>query len=212
MLHVKQFVFNMLEVNSYLLWDDASHQALLIDCAAQYKSEEEELDAFLREKGLTLVAALQTHMHFDHIFGIPALERAYGVLPRFHKGDSELYQRLPEWLAMMEIRQTVAFPALTQYVSDNEVIDFSGTPLHVLHTPGHSQGCVCYYLPTEGILFSGDTLFAGSMGRADLPGGDYEQEVMSIRNRLFALPDDVRVFPGHGPATTIGRERSTFIG
>ncbi|MCF0197334.1 MAG: MBL fold metallo-hydrolase [Bacteroidaceae bacterium] len=209
-MNITTFVFNVLGVNSYLLWSDETREACLIDCAMQHTHDQRQFADFMQEHGLTLTMALQTHTHFDHIFGIPYLERRYGITPRCHKAEMTIYNNRAKWFAMAGIHATEEYPPLTQFVEDGETLTFDGSAIQVLHTPGHTPGGVCYYLPTECCVFTGDTLFCGSMGRYDLPGGDYEQEMASIRNVLLTLPAATKVYPGHGPTTTIGQEMMNF--
>lgn len=206
---MKQFCFNCIEVNCYLIWDDATREAAVIDSAMMYDSERKVFQKFVEDNDLRLVMALQTHMHFDHIFGLPFVHKHYGLQPRCHADDQQLYAELPQWLARMGMTPEEGYPEIGEVLKDNEVIELGSIRIQVLHTPGHTPGGVSFYVPSESLVFTGDTLFAGSLGRTDFPGGNFEQEILSIRNRLFQLPESTKVLPGHGPSSTIGREIQT---
>lgn len=204
----KQFVFNMVSENTYLIWDDETKEAAVIDAGMFYDEEKTEFAHFVSSQGLNLRMVLQTHMHFDHIFGLSFLEEHYGIRPLFHAMDEKLYYSMPEMIRLLGLRNTLILPKASGFVQDKEVIKLGNIEIHTIHTPGHTPGGVCYYIPTEGVLFSGDTLFRNSIGRTDLYGGDYNQEIRSIKERLFILPPNTTVFPGHGEQTTIGDEMS----
>ncbi len=207
MLTIRRFQVNMLGENCYVVSDDSS-EAVVIDCGAFYPAEENAIAQYIKEKGLVVKHHLCTHAHFDHVFGDGFLAREFGVLPRFHAADLPLYEYMPQW-AENTLGCKLANPLQKagKHVTDGEEIHVGNHILKVLHTPGHSPGGVVYYCPTEDVLFSGDTLFERSIGRADLPGGDPDVLIESIVTRLLTLPDTCKVYPGHGSPTTIGAER-----
>lgn len=206
---MKQFTFNSLGVNCYVLWDEETREAVIIDSAMQFPEEQKAFARFIEEEQLKPVLALQTHMHFDHIFGVPFVHKTYGLTPRSHRADFKLYADLPLWLSQFGMRPQGNYPTLQEDLQDEARLHVGNIEIKVLHTPGHTPGGVCFYLPEQQMVFTGDTLFAGSLGRSDLPGGDFEQEIQSIRQRLFTLPAETLVFPGHGPSSTIQREIAT---
>lgn len=206
---MKQFTFNSLGVNCYVLWDEQTREAVIIDSAMQFPEEQKAFARFIEEEQLKPVLALQTHMHFDHIFGVPFVHETYGLTPRSHRADFALYADLPLWLSQFGMRPQGNYPTLQEDLQDGATLHVGNIEIQVLHTPGHTPGGVCFYLPQQQMVFTGDTLFAGSLGRSDLPGGDFEQEIQSIRQRLFTLPGETRVFPGHGPSSTIHHEIAT---
>ena len=206
-LNIKRFVTNPIGENCYLVWDD-TRECAIIDCGALGADKEEKIAQFIKDNQLTPRMALQTHMHFDHIWGLSFLYHNYGLQPLCHRGEREIYEDAPQVVRLLFHKDipTVLVPVL-RYLDDNEEITFGNTTFRVIHTPGHTPGCIMFYQASEGVLFSGDTLFQGSIGRTDHLGGNTEQEIQSIRSRVLTLPDDVVVYPGHGPSTTIGEER-----
>lgn len=207
MLQLHTFCFNPVAENTYLLWDDQTRQALVVDAGMHSAAERSEFARFLEENNLQLTLALQTHMHFDHLFGLPFIHDHYGLSPQFHRLDAPLYQQLPLWLSQVGISMEGTCPELNDYVAHGDVLQWAGVQIEVIHTPGHTPGGVCYHVPQAQLVFTGDTLFAGSVGRTDFPGGDLGQELRSVRHLLQALPDETQVFPGHGPSSTIGDEK-----
>lgn len=193
----------MLEVNTYLLYNN--NEAIVIDCACFYQHEKEQLKNFIHNEGFTLKYVLNTHLHFDHVFGNQFLLDQYGIGPMAHAADEFLNDT--SFAQMMGLQLNDPFAKISAYLSDNQILSWSGPEIKVLHVPGHSPGGLAFYCQSEKCLFSGDTLFNQSIGRSDLPGGNHNQLLESIKTKLMALPDDVVVYPGHGPATTIGGER-----
>ena len=206
-MRTKQFTLGMLEENSYLLWDEQTHDAAVIDFGAQGEEECHHLDRVIRDENLTLRLALQTHAHFDHVYGLPHIYKMYGISPMCHPEDERLYRLAPSMSGAIGIPMREALPPLGHPLHDGDELCVGSIHIRVIHTPGHSPGGVCFYLPEDACLFCGDTLFAGSVGRADLPGGNAKQLIQSIEERLLTLPPETRVLSGHGPASTIGWER-----
>lgn len=206
-MQLHTFCFNPLGENTYLVWDEATCDAFVVDAGMQSAQERAHFASFIEAKGLHLTLALQTHTHFDHIFGLPFIRERYGLLPYCHRSDLVIYQQMSAWLDEVGLQVEGEFPPLTDFVAHGDALKWAGTEIQVIHTPGHTPGGVCYYVPSMQLVFTGDTLFAGSVGRADLPGGNYEQEILSVRNLLQALPDETKVLPGHGPSSTIGDEK-----
>lgn len=207
MLEIKKFEVNPLEVNCYVVSDDTG-EAVIIDPGMFAQSEWLEVAEYVKEKGLKVKHCLLTHMHFDHAMGCHFVDGQWELKPEGHADDVTLYKRMKE--------QTVMFfgmslnippqPVVGTCHNEGAKIRFGSHEIEVLHTPGHSKGSVCYYIKNERTLLSGDTLFAGSMGRTDLEGGD-NAEMMQSLLRLSELPEDTKVYPGHGPATNIENEK-----
>ncbi|HMF53175.1 MAG TPA: MBL fold metallo-hydrolase [Edaphobacter sp.] len=192
----------LLQCNCSILGDEASREAMVIDPGDDIPS----IKAILDRHGLTVKSIAITHAHIDHIAGAQILKKLTGAPIFYNENDLPLVRMMDvqaTWLRMAT--PEVAPPDAP--LSDGQTISISGLSGTVLHTPGHTQGSICLYLPEHSLLLAGDTLFAGSVGRTDLPGGDSRQLIRSIHDRLLTLPDQVLVVPGHGPNTSIGEER-----
>lgn len=203
----KVFVFNPVQENTYLAWDETSGEAAIIDSGMWMESECKQIEAFIADNGLQLKYALQTHTHFDHIFGLGFISERYGVQPMCHTDDAAIYARQPELTQQFGLRLAEPLPAMARLLNDGDQVQLGHTALRVIHTPGHTPGGCCYHCEEAALLFAGDTLFRAGIGRTDLPGGDFDTEIESIRQRLFSLPEDTVVLSGHGPSSTIGWEK-----
>jgi hydroxyacylglutathione hydrolase len=194
--------------NGFIISCDRTREAMLIDPG----DEIEGLLAFAARHSLEIRCILLTHAHVDHVSGVAAAKRALGVDVYLHRDDQFLYEDAVQHGLLFGL-QIEAPPPVDEYYTAALVIPFGDYEVRPHHTPGHCPGGVCLQVGAKGQrgddLFVGDTLFAGSIGRTDLPGGDYRTLIDSIRNVLFAFGDQARVYPGHGPATTIGQERRT---
>jgi glyoxylase-like metal-dependent hydrolase (beta-lactamase superfamily II) len=208
MIRLKVFSFNPLQVNLWLLYEE-NGSGILIDPSAFEESEFGELDQFVKEHNIALNTMINTHGHFDHVFGSGRIREKYGVRFMIHKGDNPLLASAELQAAAFGFRLPSPVPAPDAFLEDGAMIRSGNIELKVIHVPGHSPGCVAFYQPENGWLFTGDTLFAGSIGRTDLPGGDYDQILRSIKEKLYILPDETEVLPGHGPKSTLGREKRT---
>jgi hydroxyacylglutathione hydrolase len=204
------FPVGALQCNCVILGCETTREALVIDPG-------DEVDRILRalkEGGLTLRGIVHTHAHLDHLGATAPLARATGAPIYLHSDDLPLYEHVPEQAALFGFPTPPTMPA-DRYIRDGESLSWGTVSAEVMHTPGHTPGSVCLRVPWTGDrpggeperVFAGDTLFAGSIGRTDLWGGDFDRILASIRDRLLSLPDETVVWPGHGPATTIGRER-----
>lgn len=203
----QSFTFNPVQENTYLLWDEQTLEAAIVDTGAWDRQEEQSLAGSIEALGLKLKYVLQTHAHIDHTFGLPFVHRTYGLKPIFHKDEADVYRQMPSMAARFGLNMGGGMPAIGQLLSDGDELLLGTTAVRLIHTPGHTPGSSVFYIPDAGLLFSGDTLFRESIGRTDLPGGSYEDELNSIKNKLFCLPDDTVVLTGHGPSTTIGWEK-----
>jgi hydroxyacylglutathione hydrolase len=196
-----------LQCNCSILGDEHSREAIVVDPGDDIP----RILALLAKHNLTVKQIIITHAHIDHIAGAHRLKQVTGAPILVNQNDLSQIKLMDEQAAWLGVpTPTVHNPDDT--LDDGKLVTIgagenalSGS---ILHTPGHTQGSVCLYLPTQSLLLAGDTLFAGSIGRTDLPGGNTRQLLNSIQNRLMTLPDEVRVIPGHGPTTTIGKERS----
>ena len=202
MVEVKQLTVGMVGTNCYLAANQMTKEAVIIDPGDEAK----RIDRLIRENGYQPQAILLTHGHFDHVMAVDALSAEYGLKVFAHELERETLED-PELNVSGMLGRTMTFHA-TDFVRDGELLNLAGYTFQVLLTPGHTKGGVCYYLASENVLFSGDTLFAGSVGRTDFPGGSMGTLVGSIREKLLALPDETIVYPGHMESTTIGAERT----
>lgn len=201
------FTFNPLQENTYLLWDEQTLEAAIVDAGNWNRQEEQLLEGSIKAHGLKMKYALQTHAHFDHTFGLPFVSRTYGLKPVFHIDEAETYRQMPGMAAQFGLNIGGGMPPIGQLLNDGDVLRLGETAIRLIHTPGHTPGSSSFYIPDAQVLICGDTLFQGSIGRTDLPGGDFEAEMDSIKNKLFNLPEETTVLCGHGPNTTIGWER-----
>lgn len=197
-------VFSPIQVNTYILTGDGK-ECIIIDCGCYGADEEKRLEKMLEERSLKPVMLLDTHCHLDHVFGNRFLLERYSLRPRFHEGDSNNYTNAPKHSIMFGLSMEPP-PEPESFLTDREVITAAGITLSVIAVPGHSPGGIAFYSEADSVVFTGDALFAGSVGRSDLPGGDHEQLIENIRERLFTLPPETVVYPGHGPETTIREE------
>jgi hydroxyacylglutathione hydrolase len=197
---IQSLVVGPIQANCFILGCEKTRQAVVIDPGDEVK----RILASLQKHSLQLKYILNTHAHFDHVGGNKALKDKTGAPILIHKAEAPLLSHLSASAAVwgMHIDNS---PSADQLLEDGDKISFGQITLEVIHTPGHSPGGISLYTPKD--LFVGDTLFAGSIGRTDFPGGDYDLLISGVRDRLFVLGDDVQVYPGHGPATTIGYER-----
>ena len=206
-MELKRFVFNPVDVNCYILWDE-SKEAVLVDAAVLFDEEKEDLKSFILNNGLTVKHHLNTHLHFDHIFGNPFVEQELGVKSSSNDKDWSWAETISERVARFGLRYNEKIPAIGTVLHDGDTVTFGNSTIKVLHVPGHSPGSLAYYIEEQKMLFSGDTLFRGSIGRTDFPDSDHYRFVTGIRQRLLTLPDDTVVYPGHDSKTTIGFEKS----
>lgn len=211
MTKLARFTFNHFGTNCYILSDEQG-AAVIIDPCFTSEAEASKLTDFIATNHLEPKMVALTHPHPDHIGGVAFVKRLYNIPLAMHSADGELLAIAPAYGAQMgfNIEPLVAEIDL----AEERTLEIGTLRIEVLHTPGHSKGGVCFYEPEGGILLSGDTLFAGSIGRSDLPGGDYDELMRSIMDKLLTLGGGVKVYPGHGGDTTIGQEMGTnpFIG
>lgn len=197
---IQEFVVGQLENNCYILGDESSREALVIDPG----DEPDRILAFIQEKELALKYIICTHAHYDHVGAVPEIKEAIGAVEIvIHEKDLDIYTHI-EKQGMMWGVELDPLPSPDILVKEGSILSIGNMKFEVLHTPGHTPGGICLY--GEGLLITGDTLFAGSVGRTDLHGGNL-QELRTSFHRLMSMPDMIRVLPGHGPESTIGREK-----
>lgn len=209
MLHTHIFQFNPLGTNCTVIWADGDRSCVVADPGMSSDEGEKELLDFFAKEGLTPVAILLTHGHFDHVWGVERLLAKYSIPVYMHPLDKEILADGAKAFRGMQSMKMLRHSFPTVDVADGEVLTLAGISWKVLHTPGHTPGGVCYWCEDGGVLLSGDTLFAGSIGRTDLGGGDYDQLMVSIKEKLLNLPGETDVIPGHGQPTSIAREGMT---
>ena len=209
MLVVRQAVVGPFAENTWLLADEATGEAAVLDPGG----ETERVLGMTGPDGFRVTQILATHGHVDHVCGVEELRARTGAPFAIHAADLPFVRALPAQAAGLGLGPARS-PAVARLLEDGDAVRVGTREGTVIHTPGHSPGSVSVWFPADGVLFTGDTLFAGSVGRTDLPGGDTAALVRSIRERIFPLGDDVRFFPGHGPAGTLGAERraNPFVG
>ncbi|WP_420264185.1 MBL fold metallo-hydrolase [Candidatus Magnetominusculus dajiuhuensis] len=201
---VGRITVGQLEVNCYIVSDDATKEAIVIDPG----DEPDRILGYIAEKGLVLVKIVCTHTHFDHIGALPELKEASKASLQMHKDELAVYKMAKDMAAVWGF-QIDTMPAPDVFLTDGSEVAVGGVSFKVLHTPGHTPGGMCLF--GNGIVITGDTLFAGSVGRTDLPGGSMSALKASFK-RLMTLPPDTKVLPGHGPASTIANElRDNFF-
>lgn len=207
MTEIATFVFSPFSENTYILYDE-SGEAVIVDPGQYDEAEREELNSFLTDKGLKLVLQVYTHGHIDHVCGSSFVMEDHGAKAVCHMDDLDLLKDSMKHAAVygFEMREPV-LPA--SYLKDGDSLEFGKSRLEVKHAPGHSRGHIVLYSSSGKFLLSGDVLFRGSIGRTDLPGGDYDTLINSIRSRLMDLPGETIVYPGHGPETSIEYERNS---
>jgi hydroxyacylglutathione hydrolase len=205
MIHVHAFTFNAFQENTYVLYDDTK-ECVIIDPGCYEKEEKEELTAFIAINNLKVTEILNTHCHVDHVLGNKFVKEYYKVKLTHHRLDEATHRAVKAYApnyGFVMYDETSA----DRFVEEGDKIRFGNTILDIVFVPGHAPGHVAFYNKEEKICMGGDVLFYDSIGRTDMPGGDFGTLINSIHHKLFSMPDDMVVYPGHGPKTTIGREK-----
>jgi glyoxylase-like metal-dependent hydrolase (beta-lactamase superfamily II) len=206
MISVQSFTANPYQENAYVLFDE-SNECIIIDPGAYTSQEQNELSHFIESSQLKPVRLLNTHCHIDHVLGNAFVHSMYGLLPEFHSLELELLHAIPGYAPQMGIRYELS-PLPETFLPETGNITFGQSSLELIFAPGHSPGHLCFYSPADNFLIGGDVLFYQSIGRTDLPGGNHQQLLDNIKHKLFNLPTDCVVYPGHGPSTQIGFEKA----
>lgn len=213
MAQVLRFTFNPFQENTYIVYDETK-ECIIFDPGCFSSEERKELKAKIEELQLKPVRLINTHCHIDHVFGNAFVQREYELALEIHKGEVPVLEAVPMVAQMYSIPMPEPSPAAGRFIEEEEEIRFGNTILRSIFTPGHSPASLSFFCEKDRFLIAGDVLFEGSIGRTDLPGGDYNTLIAVIKEKLFPLGDDVVVYPGHGEATTIQAERLTnpFVG
>jgi hydroxyacylglutathione hydrolase len=206
-MEIYTLVFSPIEVNTYIL-ADKNGECAIIDCGCYNMDEFRRLGKFLDSKKLKPVLLLNTHCHLDHIFGNKMIFEKYGLRTHFHKLEEPNRKSAPEHSMLFGLEMENP-PDAKAYLDHRQYTGFGTVSLLCLHVPGHTAGSIAFYSEQDGCVFTGDALFAGSIGRTDLPGGDLQTLLNSIRSNLLSLPPETVVYPGHGGTTTISSEKSS---
>lgn len=203
-MHVQKFTFNPFQENTYVL--HAEGEGMVIDPGCSDRHEQRQLEQWLEANGVRPVRLLLTHAHIDHVLGCAWVNERYGLLPEIHRADLPTLAMAPQSALLFGV-PAPEVPQPVHFLQEGQLIALGHGQLEVLHVPGHAPGHVAFFNRQQRILIGGDVLFKRSIGRTDLPGGDFGTLARSIREKLYPLGDDVRVYCGHGPETSIGEER-----
>lgn len=205
MISIQSFTFGPFQENTYVLFDE-SKDCIIIDPGCYDHYEQNELAAFIDNNGLKPVKLINTHCHLDHVFGNGFVAKKYDLKLEINKHDKIVLDAYMTTAGLYNLRAEPS-PAPSVYLDEGDIVKFGNSKLEILFTPGHSPGSITFYNHEQKFMIVGDVLFYGSIGRTDLPGGDYDTLINSIKDKLFSLGDDFKVYNGHGPTTTIGFER-----
>ena len=206
MLKVLSLKVNPFAENTYLVYNELG-DCIVFDPGMSNREEQKRFQAIVSTYNLKPVRLINTHCHIDHVLGIDFMVQEYGILPEYHRGEDVVMASNPQVSAMYHLKYTHV-PQVEKYIETGEKINIGDDQLLSLFTPGHSPASLSFYSAKDGFVMAGDVLFQMSIGRYDLPGGDEKTLLESIRKELFTLPDETIVYPGHGPSTTIGFERT----
>ena len=204
-MQVATFTFNDFAENTYILYDETK-QCAIIDPGCHKASEQKQLADFIAQHNLTPTLLVNTHCHIDHVLGNPFVANKYNLPLHLHKNEIETYKDTDRWAKMFGL-VIEEMPSPQVFIDAGQTLSFGNTTLEILFTPGHSVASLSFYEPISKQLISGDVLFYQSIGRTDLPGGNFDTLISSIKTQLFNLPNDTKVYSGHGPSTTIGHEK-----
>lgn len=208
MLQIEAFVFNPYQENTYILYDDVSRECVIIDPGMHNHMEEQELRGFVEDNALRPIMLLNTHCHVDHVLGNHFVFAEWGIKPLFHEGEVPVLVSVQNYAPQMGFRYEPS-PIADVFLEDGQELTLGEHRIEAIFAPGHSPAHLCYYIASSGVLIGGDVIFRNSIGRTDLPGGDHDTLLDSIRKRIYTLPEGTVVYPGHGSTTTIGFEKAT---
>jgi len=205
MIQVKAFAFNAFQENTYILYDETG-ECVIFDPGCNNPQEKAQLTGFIQAEKLTVKRLINTHCHIDHVLGNKYVSEKYNVPLEAHKGEIPVLESGKMVSQMYGIAYDPS-PEISSYLDERDIVKFGNSELKILFTPGHSPASISFYNEQAKTLIAGDVLFAGSIGRTDLPGGNYETLIKSIKEQILPLGDDFIVYSGHGPSTTVGKER-----
>ncbi|MFN3917324.1 MAG: MBL fold metallo-hydrolase [Flavobacteriales bacterium] len=211
MVNLFSFTFNPFQENTYIIV--SGNKCAIVDPGCYTREEQLELKSFIQEKNLEAVLLLNTHCHIDHVLGNAFVCREYGIIPLLHVDDLKQLKSVSSYAHLYGFDGYEISPEPQQFIKHGDKINIGELELEVRHVPGHAPGHIVFISHTEKWIINGDSLFNGSIGRTDLPGGNHDQLLRSIKSELYSLPDDYTVYCGHGPETTIGweKENNPFV-
>ena len=207
MTTVLSFTFNPVSENTFVVFDNETREAIIFDPGCSTPTEEQELVNAIEARQLKPVKLINTHCHFDHVFGNAFIKQKYGLELGFHELEAPILEMAPVVVNMYGLPPMAPSPPADYFIAEGEVVTLGENKFNVLFCPGHSPGSICFYNEADGYVIAGDVLFDGSIGRTDLPGGDHQTLIGSILTKMMPLPDETKVYPGHGGPTTVGKER-----
>ena len=205
MIRVKKFVVNPLQENTYIISDE-TNACIFIDPGYYYEEEHDEIREYISENNLKPAKITNTHCHFDHIMGVEFVRNEFKIPFHAHAADEFWVEKAIDQGQMFGFEMQPVRP-IDNYLEEGTKIEFGSSELEIIHVPGHSPGHVVFYNRENNFLIAGDVLFYGSIGRSDLPGGNHQQLISNIKSKLFVLPEETKVYCGHGPETTLGFEK-----
>lgn len=207
MVNIKHFTFNPFQENMYVLSDETK-ECIIIDPGCYQRHEQEELETYIAQNGLKPVRLLNTHCHIDHVLGNHFVATTFDLGPEMHQADLPTLGMVQRSADLYGIPGYETSPEPSNFLEESDTVEFGATKLEILFVPGHAPGHIAFVSHAQKFVIGGDVLFHGSIGRTDLPGGDLETLIDSIKSKFFALGDDYEVFSGHGPVTKIGFEKA----
>ena len=212
MLKIKVFTFSPIQENTYVVYNE-KNECIIIDPGCYFPEEQEELKSFIDKSGLLPKWLVNTHCHLDHVFGNKFIAETYGLILQMHPKEEAVLQFAPASGLMYEMPFD-NYQGEFIFLNEGDKVTLGEDELEIIHVPGHSPGSICFYCKAQNFIIGGDVLFNGSIGRTDLPMGDHQTLITGIKEKLFVLSDDVIVYSGHGPETTIGAEKKSnpFVG
>ena len=205
---VVSFTFNAFQEKTYVVYETVSKAAIIFDPGCYSTAEEQQLVETIKDLELNPIQLINTHCHLDHVFGNAFVAKQFGLELGIHRLELDILQSAPFLTKAYGLPEMAPSPTPGYYLEEGEEVTLGQATFSLLLTPGHSPGSLCFYNAEDGYLIAGDVLFAGSIGRTDLPGGDYDTLMGSLHGKVMQLPDETVVYPGHGEPTTVGKERS----
>ena len=205
-MKLKSFTFNQFYENTFIV-SDSTNDCIIVDPGCYSNDEKNILKKYIEDNNLNPVKLINTHCHIDHILGNKFVAKTWGLNLETHQNDIELLEKSSEIARLYGFIDYEKSPSTTQFLNEGDIVEFGNSKLKILYTPGHAPGHISLYSKEEKFIISGDVLFKNSIGRTDLPGGDFNVLIESIKTKILCLDDDTVVYCGHGPATTVGYER-----